>query len=123
MTPSEHRSVLVAAFALLFGLFLAACSAKHVVVGSQCPSPHSGLAKYVGGDAGGAALFGTSCAPCGSGREKFDTHGCPIYVTFGSCGGDICLGDQIIRQPGVTGAEDGGDEGDAASAKGDSGAL
>jgi hypothetical protein len=100
---------------------LCACSAKHFVVGEQCPSPLSGDAAIAGGDAGGNVLFGTSCArktgsPCG-GVTRLDKRGCPIFVTFDTCGGDICLGDQLIPRPdaGSTG-EDAGAELDAGEA-------
>jgi hypothetical protein len=73
-------------------------------------------------DAGGAKVFGTSCAPCDSSKERLDKQGCPIFVTFGSCGGDICLGDQLIRHP-TEADQDAGDEGDAGSLKEDSGGL
>jgi hypothetical protein len=112
------RQTAVAACALLSAALLGACSSEHIVVGEQCPSPYSGHATTAG-DAGQAALYGTSCATQGStpcrGPVRLDKRGCPVYVTFDSCGGAICLGDQLVPLPPDAGmaGEDAGREEDA----------
>lgn len=66
---------------------------EEVVVGTQCPSPFSGMASVeTPPDAGKAYFYGTSCAPCSPDDElTLDDDGCPTYVTFSQCGGDVCL--------------------------------
>jgi hypothetical protein len=80
---------------------LGGCSDEKVVVAEQCPGPHDsratidpGMAAPVDGglDAGLAEVYGTSCAPCEGSEPRLDARGCPIFVTFESCGGDICFG-------------------------------
>ena len=97
------------------GTVLGACSERRII-GEQCPSPFSGHAT-IEGDAGDAVIYGTSCAPCDKPHPKLDARGCPIFVTFESCGGDICAGGvRISRIDAGTeedgGAEDGGGEED-----------
>jgi hypothetical protein len=105
----------------LLALTLWSCSDDEVVVGEQCPSPYSGNASVEPGDAGsdaGARIYGTSCAPCADSEVELDAKGCPVYVTFASCGGDICLGSQLIRQ---RPEEDAGADEDAGEAREDAG--
>jgi hypothetical protein len=110
------------ALLVMFALLAAACSRKQIVVGSQCPSPYGKNASYAAGVARGAALYGTSCPPCTASRIKLDKRGCPIYVTFDSCGGDICLGDQRLERPLDAGlGADAAREADAARAGEDAG--
>ena len=78
----------------------AGCSGKHIVAGEQCLSPYSDKAKEQSAEGGGAALYGTSCAPCKANDIKYDKRGCPKYVTFESCGGDICLAGSLLTQHG-----------------------
>jgi hypothetical protein len=101
-----------------------ACSNKQVVVGEQCPGPYSGHATLAK-NAGKASVFGTSCAPCKADSVRLDKNGCPIFVTFGSCGGDICVGDLRISPPPPNagmGEQDAGWEGDAGGGEEDGGA-
>lgn len=90
---------------LVLGL-LAACEGDPAILGDQCPNPGargSSLAR----DAGSSNVFGTSCAPCKP--TRYDEQGCPIYVTWASCGGDICIGSRVIPVPrGDAGPGDGG---------------
>lgn len=95
-------------------LCVAACG-HDVRVGALCPSPHTGRATVDPGPDGGrtSAFYGTSCAPCDpAARVRVDRDGCPIYVTFESCGGDLCLfGDSFTRSgDDDAGADDGGVE-------------
>ncbi len=111
-----------AAFGLSAAACAGGCSARHIAVGVQCPSPYTGHATIAGGDAGQETLFGTSCAakgsdPC-SGELQLDKDGCPTFVTFGSCGGDICLGDQLIQR-----SADAGSAGEDAGSEQDGGTL
>ena len=87
---------------------LGACSSEDVVVAEQCPSPRDSRATVDPGMDGGAAagsdaglplVYGTSCAPCDGSEPRLDSRGCPIFVTFDSCGGDICLGSVLVTQP------------------------
>jgi hypothetical protein len=90
-------------------LLLGACSGERAVLGEQCPRPGtrgSTLTK----DAGRADVYGTSCAPCKP--IRYDEQGCPIYVTWESCGGDICLGEQRVPRPLADAGTDGGPEPD-----------
>src|SRR5204862_5381798 len=74
---------------------IAACSSSEHVVGDQCPSPYSDMAGYkatVRDRDGSKGYFGTSCAPCKPDDQiKLDKRGCPIFVTFETCGGPVCL--------------------------------
>jgi hypothetical protein len=92
---STYRAPAVLALALIG----AACSSESVV-GEQCPSPLTGRATVEslpdGGEPAGASIYGTSCAPCEAEPPRLDADGCPIYVTFQSCGGDICIGTRRI---------------------------
>jgi hypothetical protein len=107
---------------LLLSAWLAAlnaCSSSNHVVGDQCPSPYSGEATVRGPNAASAQFFGTSCAPCkADAKIKYDRRGCPIFVTFESCGGPVCLSGYEIKQPAEI---DGGGENDS-GAEEDSGA-
>lgn len=88
MTRLVRACVVVA-----LGVSLASCD-EEVSVGTQCPSPFSGMASVEHPpDASGPAFYGTSCAPCSPDDEvRLDEDGCPIYVTFAECrGGDLCL--------------------------------
>jgi hypothetical protein len=76
------------------GLLLAVSACKEDrLVGERCPSPHlpDGGATLARG-AVESGFYGTSCAPCEGDRIRLDDRGCPIYVTFESCGGDVCVG-------------------------------
>lgn len=107
----------VLAFCLLA---IGACSSSEHVVGDQCPSPYSNnrSAKATVRDPGGAmGFFGTSCAPCKADAPiKLDKRGCPIFVTFETCGGPVCLNGYEIAVPTEN---DGGADND--SGAGDSG--
>lgn len=98
-------------------LVVAGCSTERRVLGVQCPSPYAPGATHLG-DAGPGGVYGTSCAPCDDARVRLDARGCPVYVTFESCGGDVCVGGVPVREldedAGVdedAGAEDGSDAG------------
>lgn len=95
---STHRAPALLALSLV--LIGTACSSESVV-GEQCPSPLTGRATVEslpdGGEPAGASIYGTSCAPCEAVPPRLDADGCPIYVTFQSCGGDICIGTRRIR--------------------------
>ena len=105
------------AAACAVSLLLCACTDDEVIVGSQCPSAPSGRATLAK-DAGPALLYGTSCAPCAGDKVTLDVHGCPVLVTWASCGGDICVGHQLLPRPSLDGgpSADGGDAGGDASA-------
>jgi hypothetical protein len=101
-------------------LLLSACTDDEVVVGSQCPAAPSGDATLADG-AVPSLIHGTSCAPCEGDKPTLDPHGCPVLVTWASCGGDICIGQQLVPQPvldagGADGGPDAGDAGPDASA-------
>ena len=87
------------ALALWAVLACCACSEERVL-GEQCPGPFSGnatIAPYAdGGEPGLGTVFGTHCAPCDEGEPELDADGCPVFVTFASCGGDICIGPRLI---------------------------
>jgi hypothetical protein len=101
---------------LLLGLIvlqaLYACGSDRVV-GKQCPGPYSGNATVEGPEVEtSATVVGTSCAPCTNAPLKLDAHGCPVFVTFEKCGGDVCIGGQRIARPTEdAGAADAGDAG------------
>ena len=124
MPSSLDRSVGCLACAALVVVLAGACSNKQVVVGEQCPGPYSGHATLAIKDAGKASVFGTSCAPCKADAVRLDKRGCPIFVTFDSCGGDICVGDLRIsrRVDAGAGEQDAGWEGDAGGSEEDGGA-
>jgi hypothetical protein len=92
----------------------AACSSSEHVVGDQCPSPYSSTAGYkatVRDRDGSKGYFGTSCAPCRADDQiKYDKRGCPIFVTFETCGGPVCLAGYEVDLPA---ASDGGAENDS----------
>jgi hypothetical protein len=102
------RSIAVSALACwCFG----ACSSEDVVVAEQCPSPLDSRATIdpgmdAGLDAGVALIYGTSCAPCVGGTQRLDSRGCPIFVTFESCGGDICFGPTLVTRPEIDAGTD-----------------
>jgi hypothetical protein len=104
----------------LLAIATISCSDDKVTLGAQCPSPRSEDAS-VEGDAGAgpSAIYGTSCAPCIAGRARVDARGCPMFVTFESCGGDICLGGQRVSRAADA---DAGSDGDAGAAE-DAGGL
>ena len=82
---------------------LGACSSEQVVVAEQCPGPRDSRATVdpaidAGADAGVPLVYGTSCAPCEGSTPRLDARGCPIFVTFDSCGGDICLGPALVSR-------------------------
>ena len=95
-------------------LLLLSCTSDNVTVGAQCPTPASGRAT-VAPDAGTIPVYGTSCAPCDARDIKLDARGCPELVTWQSCGGDICIGNQRLARPMLDAGsdDDGGSEGDA----------
>jgi hypothetical protein len=106
-TRGNHgvRSIVAAALA---GWCLGACSSEDVVVAEQCPSPFDSRATIDppmaaqmdgGADAGMTLIYGTSCAPCEGSKPRLDARGCPIFVTFESCGGDICIGSGLVTRP------------------------
>jgi len=90
---------------------LGACSGERAVLGEQCPRPGTPGSTLVE-DAGRAKVYGTTCAPC-RGKTRFDEQGCPIYVTWQSCGGDVCIGDQLIPRPVPDAGSDAGPDEDA----------
>ncbi len=101
----------------------AGCSSKKVVLGEQCPSPASGNATVQGDDLG-LSVYGTTCAPCDDGDQaEYDSNGCPVFVTFESCGGDICMGTLLIKAPPTNGgvAADGGEDAGRDDAASDAG--
>lgn len=109
-------------------LGVAACSNQKVVLGTQCPAPSNPRAQVrTGMDAGvSTPIYGTSCAPCDSAKPEYDASGCPIFVTFDSCGGDICIGNtRVVRLVPDAGTADGGDDdgGGALSIQEDAGGL
>lgn len=77
---------------------LGACTEDRVV-GERCPNPffEDGGAT-LGRGAEPSSFYGTSCAPCDGDPIRLDARGCPIYVTFESCGGDVCIGNVLVRQ-------------------------
>lgn len=115
-------------FGLGMALVLSACTEDRVV-GDRCPSPYvpDGGATLARG-AGRSDFYGTSCAPCDGDTLRLDAHGCPVYVTFQSCGGDVCIGGVRVREglpdAGLDGAidEDGGADDDGGASEEDGGA-
>ena len=103
-------------------LLLAACS-KQLQLGEQCPAPGTPGSSVAPDSGTGNIVFGTRCAPCDE-PVRYDKHGCPKYVTWASCGGDICIGSSLVPAPssmidaGMIGDEDGG-EADSAVPAGD----
>jgi hypothetical protein len=80
-------------------LAIGACSSSEHVVGDQCPSPYSDMAT-VRDRSGAKGFFGTSCAPCKADAPiHFDKRGCPVFVTFETCGGPVCLNGYEIAVP------------------------
>ena len=97
---------------VLCAVLCAAACGEDVRVGVRCPSPYASGASILPAPDGGtkSVLYGTSCAPCDSADEpRRDANGCPTYVTFASCGGDICLFGELIERPSDNdgGVEDG----------------
>jgi hypothetical protein len=107
----QHR---VRVLSVCAAFALVACSSEQRLLGERCPNPYvSNSSATLAADAGPSALYGTSCAPCDDAEPRLDRRGCPIYVTFESCGGDICLGRVRVMAP---------DDGDAGTDGDDSGA-
>lgn len=103
-------------------MLLAASCTKKLTLGDQCPAPGSPGATLAEGASKGEYIYGTSCLPCNQ-PIHYDDNGCPTYVTFASCGGNICIGDREFRAPvdagtldAGPGEEDAGDEDAAAAA-------
>jgi hypothetical protein len=90
---------------------IGACSSKDEVVGAQCPGPFTGRAT-IEGPMSTSQIFGTSCAPCSSGKIRLDKHGCPIFVTVESCGGPVCLAGIEVSEADGGAASDSGVEED-----------
>ena len=88
-----------------------ACSGDRAVLGEQCPHPNAPGATLAKG-AGRSEVYGTSCAPCGR-KPRFDEQGCPVYVTWASCGGDICIGGALVERPKPDAGSDAGPDADA----------
>jgi hypothetical protein len=98
-----------------------ACSSEQRVLGERCPNPYvRNSGATLAADAGPSALYGTSCAPCTGDEPRLDAIGCPVYVTFESCGGDVCFGDVRVTPSG--GDEDGGTDDDGGVSEEDGGA-
>lgn len=106
----ESGMLKLCASACALTLLLYACTDDEVTVGSQCPAGPSGRATLAP-DAGPAIAYGTSCAPCKGDEVKLDAQGCPVLVTWQSCGGDICIGEQLLPQPVLDAGADGGPDG------------
>ena len=105
--------------ALVLAFALAACKGDDVTLGSQCSSGSSGRATLAPG-AEPSVVYGTSCAPCNPDDVQLDPRGCPVLVTWESCGGAICIGGDLLPAPVAdAGPSDGGDAGDAAVDGGD----
>ena len=102
--------------AALFALtLLAACKGERAILGEQCPRPGSPGSTVAKGS-GPSQVYGTSCAPCEGDEVKYDDMGCPTYVTWASCNGDICIGGELIPRPRPdAGSRDGGGDEDAGS--------
>ena len=116
------RSHRLACAVVVCAAWLASCD-DEVSAGRQCPTPYSGMATVEHPpDAGRASFYGTSCAPCDPNEElRLDEDGCPVFVTFAQCGGDVCLFGLRVAQP-VTDAgirdadtDDAGDDDDASA--------
>jgi len=102
-----------------------ACSSEERVLGERCRNPYTQDDDVTLSDGGGSDFFGTSCAPCDADDIRLDDEGCPIYVTFASCGGDICLGDvPVTMTPEVDAGvdDDAGADEDGGPSEEDSGA-
>ena len=108
-------------FVLGLACNLSVACGEHLRVASLCPSPYTGQATIDPGPDGSteSRRYGTSCAPCDpAATVRFDRHGCPIYVTAESCGGDVCLFGELISPSAEddAGLDDGGAE-DARAAR------
>jgi hypothetical protein len=102
-------------------LVLCACTDDDVTLGSQCPSGSSGRATLAEG-AAPSPVYGTSCAPCDVDDIQLDAKGCPVLVTWASCGGDICVGGQLLPMPQLDAGPDGGLDASIADASTDASA-
>lgn len=102
---SGMRSYWAAACAAV--LVLCACTDDDVTLGSQCPSGGSGRATLAPG-AEPSPVYGTSCAPCDTDDIQLDAKGCPVLVTWASCGGAICVGELTLPVPPLDGGADAG---------------
>jgi hypothetical protein len=121
----EAQRVLMLGLTVAIGA--AACSSEQRVVGERCPNPYvEDTSASFAPDAGLSEFYGTSCAPCDR-PGRLDDRGCPIYVTFDSCGGDVCLGGVRVRRGEVSDEDAGSDvdsgvEDDAGASEEDGGA-
>jgi hypothetical protein len=108
------------AAALLAATASSSCSDR-LVLGDQCPSPE--LSESAPGLDGGSVIYGygTSCAPCDR-EPELDDQGCPVYVTFESCGGPICIGNIMLPVPTLPSDEDAGEPQDSGMSQEDGGA-
>jgi hypothetical protein len=94
-------------------LLLGVGCSDEVEIGRQCPSPVTGEATVDPLPDGGVAppeiFYGTSCAPCEGDAVRTDERGCPIYVTFATCGGgDICVDGRQFQFRPSSGDDDAG---------------
>jgi hypothetical protein len=96
---------------LCIAVVAGACSSEERVLGERCRNPYEEDSGATRSDGAAIDFYGTSCAPCDADDIRLDARGCPIYVTFESCGGDICLGDVPVRL--TPQAEDAGIDDDA----------
>lgn len=118
-----HRGAFVCSIAATAWLLATGgCSNSKVITGEQCPGPYSASATLASQDAGRTDIYGTSCAPCDGTGTRFDAQGCPIFVTFESCGGDICIGPQPVRRAMLPDDEDAGADDDGGAEQGEAGA-
>lgn len=118
-----HRGAFICSIAATAWLVVSSgCSDAKVISGEQCPGPYSASATLASPDAGRADIYGTSCAPCEGAGTQFDVKGCPIFVTFESCGGDICIGSKTVRKVLPPDDDDAGADDDGGAEQGDTGA-
>ena len=118
-----HRGAVLCSIAATTWLAVASgCSDAKVITGEQCPGPYNTGATLASPDAGSAEIYGTSCAPCEGADPQLDAKGCPIFVTFESCGGPICLGLLTFRKVLPPAEDGGGPDDDGGAEQGDAGA-
>jgi hypothetical protein len=98
-----------------------ACSSGERVLGERCPNPYVEDSGASVPDGAPSEFYGTSCAPCDGDEIRLDARGCPIYVTFESCGGDVCLGGLPVTS-GPDGDDDAGSDDDGGASEEDGGA-
>lgn len=99
-----------------------ACSSDERVLGERCPNPYIEDSGATVPDDAPSEFYGTSCAPCEGDEVRLDDRGCPVYATFESCSGDVCLGGVRVRSTPTGVDDDAGADDDGGASEEDGGA-